>query len=178
MTMSRMGSSGRRSGISTGGASAGDCSAMITLSLQRQRLEVSREAGADFRVLQAEFHGRFEESKFVSGVVSFALDQIRIHGGRVCDSPQGVCQLNFLVFAGRRFLERRKNIRRQDVASDHREPGGRFIASRFFDQIRHPKQTGPDGFGCDDADRKSTRLNSSHRTISYAVFCLKKKKKY
>src|SRR5207248_10128376 len=27
-------------------------------------------------------------------------------------------------------------------------------------------------------DRKSTRLNSSHRTISYAVFCLKKKKKY
>src|SRR5207248_11176363 len=27
-----------------------------------------------------------------------------------------------------------------------------------------------------NADRKSTRLNSSHRTISYAVFCLKKKK--
>src|SRR5437867_7700692 len=26
-----------------------------------------------------------------------------------------------------------------------------------------------------DLDRKSTRLNSSHRTISYAVFCLKKK---
>src|SRR3712207_7749297 len=30
---------------------------------------------------------------------------------------------------------------------------------------------GPDG------DRKSTRLNSSHANISYAVFCLKKKKK-
>src|SRR5438094_6765702 len=28
-----------------------------------------------------------------------------------------------------------------------------------------------------NSDRKSTRLNSSHRTISYAVFCLKKKKK-
>src|SRR5437773_9134497 len=27
-----------------------------------------------------------------------------------------------------------------------------------------------------DLDRKSTRLNSSHITISYAVFCLKKKK--
>src|SRR5688572_32320573 len=27
------------------------------------------------------------------------------------------------------------------------------------------------------ADRKSTRLNSSHSQISYAVFCLKKKKK-
>src|SRR5437762_10499973 len=29
----------------------------------------------------------------------------------------------------------------------------------------------------DEGDRKSTRLNSSHRCISYAVFCLKKKKK-
>src|SRR2546426_8429973 len=28
-----------------------------------------------------------------------------------------------------------------------------------------------------DRDRKSTRLNSSHLVISYAVFCLKKKKK-
>src|SRR2546426_72601 len=28
-----------------------------------------------------------------------------------------------------------------------------------------------------DQDRKSTRLNSSHLVISYAVFCLKKKKK-
>src|SRR5256885_12742757 len=28
------------------------------------------------------------------------------------------------------------------------------------------------------ADRKSTRLNSSHLVISYAVFCLKKKKRY
>src|SRR2546422_5585914 len=35
----------------------------------------------------------------------------------------------------------------------------------------HPADR-PDG----DADRKSTRLNSSHGYISYAVFCLKKKK--
>src|SRR5690554_7658677 len=31
--------------------------------------------------------------------------------------------------------------------------------------------------GCLGVDRKSTRLNSSHVRISYAVFCLKKKKK-
>src|SRR3712207_8941662 len=30
----------------------------------------------------------------------------------------------------------------------------------------------------DGQDRKSTRLNSSHANISYAVFCLKKKKQY
>src|SRR3712207_7710816 len=39
----------------------------------------------------------------------------------------------------------------------------------------------PDGLVVTDEialDRKSTRLNSSHANISYAVFCLKKKKKY
>src|SRR2546430_9293843 len=38
----------------------------------------------------------------------------------------------------------------------------------------------PPGLGLDtyrSRDRKSTRLNSSHSQISYAVFCLKKKKK-
>src|SRR5207253_4361061 len=34
-----------------------------------------------------------------------------------------------------------------------------------------------DGSGSSASDRKSTRLNSSHVAISYAVFCLKKKKK-
>src|SRR5258705_9575713 len=33
-------------------------------------------------------------------------------------------------------------------------------------------------YGFSWLDRKSTRLNSSHLGISYAVFCLKKKKKY
>src|SRR4051794_41223313 len=32
-----------------------------------------------------------------------------------------------------------------------------------------------DAFGLTETDRKSTRLNSSHPSISYAVFCLKKK---
>src|SRR3712207_7596409 len=37
---------------------------------------------------------------------------------------------------------------------------------------------GPDREGLRREDRKSTRLNSSHANISYAVFCLKKKKKH
>src|SRR5437879_12039634 len=43
-----------------------------------------------------------------------------------------------------------------------------------------PPEQGPDALGNSNLlalarDRKSTRLNSSHRCISYAVFCLKKK---
>src|SRR2546422_3842573 len=55
-------------------------------------------------------------------------------------------------------------------------PGGEMFETKTF----HSR----DGFGLRLAreaglktDRKSTRLNSSHGYISYAVFCLKKKKK-
>src|SRR2546426_5990886 len=41
---------------------------------------------------------------------------------------------------------------------------------------RHGKVSGSDSGSGTDRDRKSTRLNSSHLVISYAVFCLKKKK--
>src|SRR5439155_27246856 len=41
---------------------------------------------------------------------------------------------------------------------------------------RNPLKSSPNS-GEDFRDRKSTRLNSSHVAISYAVFCLKKKKK-
>src|SRR2546427_6252520 len=47
--------------------------------------------------------------------------------------------------------------------------------SRFRGARVRPGHLPPQGRG--GADRKSTRLNSSHSQISYAVFCLKKKKK-
>src|SRR3712207_7437713 len=44
-------------------------------------------------------------------------------------------------------------------------------------ELRGPRRRGVDGDGrLRGLDRKSTRLNSSHANISYAVFCLKKKK--
>src|SRR2546426_5424011 len=44
-------------------------------------------------------------------------------------------------------------------------------------QVDLDPRAGLGGPGGPDGDRKSTRLNSSHLVISYAVFCLKKKKK-
>src|SRR5688572_32948898 len=41
----------------------------------------------------------------------------------------------------------------------------------------HPPRRKRPRTRCASSDRKSTRLNSSHSQISYAVFCLKKKKK-
>src|SRR5947208_13492834 len=66
--------------------------------------------------------------------------------------------------------------------------GDQFIVRAAFANLavlQHEDLVGaPDGRqavrndkGGSPQDRKSTRLNSSHQIISYAVFCLKKKKK-
>src|SRR5258708_12541912 len=54
-----------------------------------------------------------------------------------------------------------------------------FLASSFavFAQTAPALPKGIELVTSVEGDRKSTRLNSSHQIISYAVFCLKKKKK-
>src|SRR5437899_6265216 len=67
---------------------------------------------------------------------------------------------SYLVSRDRRLRACFKISRRPAVRDFGRGQGGEFRAS--------PQRA---------VDRKSTRLNSSHLGISYAVFCLKKKKK-
>src|SRR5438477_2119917 len=53
-----------------------------------------------------------------------------------------------------------------------------LFRSQWTDQESCGEQCNCTQQSCDRVgDRKSTRLNSSHMSISYAVFCLKKKKK-
>src|SRR2546430_9547856 len=56
---------------------------------------------------------------------------------------------------------------RHQLGDDQREWRGRLLQRRL-----EPQPAAQLG----DLDRKSTRLNSSHSQISYAVFCLQKKK--
>src|SRR5690606_39619212 len=53
--------------------------------------------------------------------------------------------------------------------------GASIVISLFFLLIYQITKTGLDTKNPFYSDRKSTRLNSSHVKISYAVFCLKKK---
>src|SRR5207245_11302508 len=60
------------------------------------------------------------------------------------------------------------------VANAENAANGSGLTPRGYRQLR---QAGVDLITMGDhVDRKSTRLNSSHGSISYAVFCLKKKK--
>src|SRR3712207_8729440 len=56
---------------------------------------------------------------------------------------------------------------------------GKLTREQLLDVIADARRRGAslDLRTLDLRDRKSTRLNSSHANISYAVFCLKKKKK-
>src|SRR5690606_39288091 len=95
-------------------------------------------------------HTRFSRdwsSDVCSSDLSQALKRLQ------CRIPQGHSSGTFLVEIGRTA-----GCRRRTVTVDDGRPATRNLAG----VVR---------------DRKSTRLNSSHVKISYAVFCLKKKKK-
>src|SRR5207249_5503407 len=70
---------------------------------------------------------------------------------------------------------RRDEPRRAAPAAAPRPPAARSLAPEA--QLRPPGDDRPlaDLGPLEPLDRKSTRLNSSHVSISYAVFCLKKK---
>src|SRR3712207_7587746 len=64
-------------------------------------------------------------------------------------------------------------IRRQRWGDGRGADGDPAASRRHRGTPRAGRARAPGGAG---VDRKSTRLNSSHANISYAVFCLKKKK--
>src|SRR3712207_7503262 len=64
------------------------------------------------------------------------------------------------------------DLAERGIGDDH--SGERLDVQALADR-QHPDLDELTGVRADDRDRKSTRLNSSHANISYAVFCLKKK---
>src|SRR5437762_10444820 len=91
----------------------------------------------------------------------------------------------FFFFSSRRRHTRYIGDWSSDVCSSDLVPVGqqRDDGSGLHPLLEHVEDRPVAAVGRDDLhaerpaeDRKSTRLNSSHRCISYAVFCLKKKK--
>src|SRR2546430_13349349 len=70
------------------------------------------------------------------------------------------------LFRSQLGVERIVSVSAVGSLKEEHKPLDFVIPTQFYDRTRHRVE-----------DRKSTRLNSSHSQISYAVFCLKKKKK-
>src|SRR5437762_4475496 len=82
--------------------------------------------------------------------------------------PRAVCLMVPAAFVDASIDELAPLLERVDTLID----GGN---SNYQDDIARAKRLAPQGLHYVDIDRKSTRLNSSHRCSSYAVFCLQTK---
>src|SRR5438045_9344504 len=104
--------------------------------------------------------------KFTGNRTRF-VDAIRaaLYASKIVSYAQGM----ELVRSG--STEYKWNLNLGDIATIWR--GGCIIRAKFLNRIVEAYQRDP---ALHNLDRKSTRLNSSHLGISYAVFCLKKKK--
>src|SRR5437899_5888046 len=65
--------------------------------------------------------------------------------------------------------------RRRTRPARPRQARSATLRGRHRSKHRHVEQPASSRFASPESDRKSTRLNSSHLGISYAVFCLEKK---
>src|SRR5256885_2877222 len=78
--------------------------------------------------------------------------------------------------------DRRCRRRRRGVRPDGEDDAGRHPEEQSDEaadgRLAQRRRVGRGGADVHEEDRKSTRLNSSHLVISYAVFCLKKKTIY
>src|SRR3712207_8927418 len=75
------------------------------------------------------------------------------------------------LFRSGREARKRARLEVLGHARSHRHAGEQALVHRYEREREQPGRHGA-------RDRKSTRLNSSHANISYAVFCLKKKKNH
>src|SRR2546430_10607502 len=96
--------------------------------------------------------------------VFFFFSSRRRHTRFDCDWSSDVCSSDLII--RHQSLDRGIAPR---VAPARFENGGNVFHHEPDPELSRP-------FPCQGQDRKSTRLNSSHSQISYAVFCLKKKK--
>src|SRR5690606_8409131 len=123
-----------------------------------ERLDVYKSLTADM------------EADAIGGTINMAMKDAPVREFLEADVQLGVNDLNFK--RGFDTYDRSKLNRkspRELFGSDYRAVPDDFPVENMIDERKTPM---PDILA---KDRKSTRLNSSHVKISYAVFCLKKK---
>src|SRR5690606_12821191 len=81
-----------------------------------------------------------------------------------------------IIHGGFRDLQHRPEFLGEELRQDVRSRPGKMQRSAQTPGKHHLRNSGDKTAIGTIVDRKSTRLNSSHVKISYAVFCLKKKK--
>src|SRR2546430_4822314 len=116
-----------------------------------------------------------ERADVVARSYGWGWSKVSRFSGTRCGQKIGGATLTPLRDFARRPSYTFRVIKRILMVDD--EPAVIELLKEFFKQFQHGHAYEV-AAAHDGADRKSTRLNSSHSQISYAVFCLKKKKTY
>src|SRR6266540_2795528 len=106
----------------------------------------------------------------------------RVGGQLMCRPPwrtlmTGLFRLELDRLEHHRLVRQLRGAGREFVRAEHeREDVGVLLTAQSARRVLRHRNANPlEEVADGQTDRKSTRLNSSHITISYAVFCLKKK---
>src|SRR5688500_3617211 len=107
----------------------------------------------------------------VMSVTGFADREPVRCGAAIGDTGTGVHAAGAIMAA---YIQRQRTGQGQLVEVAMQEVVANFLRGRYVDHYRDGKASMRRDNEITGGDRKSTRLNSSHLVISYAVFCLKK----
>ena len=140
--------------------------------------ELSAEAGVDTLYLMQQADAHMSQCRELSAL----SDSVQVFDSELAENfDKSVSSLGQALFKCRRqqsasrsvhFVENRQRAPGQN-------PGPARLEESNNDNVGSASGSGGGNPSLDvPPDRKSTRLNSSHTVISYAVFCLKKKKKH
>src|SRR5437879_5472110 len=115
-------------------------------------------------------HPRQYRFEYLYDSNSFDIDFVNTAGSTVRDDDGEMfyhATLNIPI----QLSKPQEVVMQLSIESDSDRGGDAVVPAFVYSLVR-----GTDFLATPPLDRKSTRLNSSHRCISYAVFCLKKKK--
>src|SRR5256884_2937547 len=144
-------------------------------------VEIDHDIAAEDNVVAARQEFRFQIVKVeLHEFLQLRLDLVLVSGFFEIAEPAGVIDRFHLLLGIKTFLADAQagiaDVRGDDFHFPWR--GNERLRRRHFERERIPQVVISERIADQNGeDRKSTRLNSSHGYISYAVFCLKKKKR-
>src|SRR5690242_21415371 len=124
-------------------------------------------------------HQHLEDRELAGGERHFFFfSSRRRHTRLTCDWSSDACSSDLVELSSRIRPDILDRAGEQHRPRRAQRDQGVLIEGQLFGRRaeRFEVSAEPVREGLVDQDRKSTRLNSSHMSISYAVFCLKKKK--
>src|SRR2546427_6506623 len=125
-----------------------------------QQLFAQAQTPADLENAKAQFLGKSGKvTELMKGMAQLSVEEKKSRGAAINVAKQGI--------------EAALTARRKALADAELQA---HLKAEVLDVTLPGRRRGQGGLHPVSLDRKSTRLNSSHSQISYAVFCLKKKK--